>query len=44
MTNRQFHDAVLRENRIPIEMIRADLTGQKMTRDYVSSWRFYPGP
>src|SRR5439155_8103344 len=28
MTNRQFHDAVLRENAIPLEMIRASLTRQ----------------
>jgi uncharacterized protein (DUF885 family) len=41
MTNRQFHDAVLKENRIPVEMIRADLTGQKLTRDYTTGWRFY---
>ncbi len=41
MTNRQFHDAVLKENRIPIEMIRADLTGQKLGRDFVSTWKFY---
>ncbi|MFQ5503636.1 MAG: DUF885 family protein [Planctomycetota bacterium] len=41
MSNREFHDAVLRENSIPIEMIRAKLTGQKLTPDYESSWRFY---
>jgi uncharacterized protein (DUF885 family) len=41
MTNRAFHDAVLKENRIPIEMIRADLTNQKLTRDFTSSWKFY---
>jgi uncharacterized protein (DUF885 family) len=41
MTDKQFNDAVLRENTIPIEMIRADLTGQKLTRDFKSSWRFY---
>jgi len=40
MTNRQFHDAVLKENRIPVEMIRASLTGQRLSRGYVSSWRF----
>jgi hypothetical protein len=28
MTNRSFHDAVLKENRIPIEMVRASLTNQ----------------
>jgi uncharacterized protein (DUF885 family) len=41
MTNRQFNDAVLRENRIPVEMIRASLAKQKLTRDFASSWRFY---
>jgi len=41
MTNRQFNDAVLKENRIPIEMIRADLTGTKLTRDYTTTWKFY---
>jgi uncharacterized protein (DUF885 family) len=42
MTNRAFHDAVLKENRVPIEMIRASLTGQKLPRDFRSNWRFYP--
>ena len=41
MTNRQFNDAVLKENRIPIEMIRASLTKQKLARDYVPGWKFY---
>jgi uncharacterized protein (DUF885 family) len=44
MTNRQFHDVVLKENRIPVEMIRASLTKQPLTRDYKSSWRFYGEP
>jgi uncharacterized protein (DUF885 family) len=43
MTNRAFHDAILKENRIPIEMVRAILTKQKLTRDYTSNWKFY-GP
>jgi len=43
MTNRAFHDAMLKENRIPIEMVRASLTKQKLTREFVSSWKFY-GP
>ena len=43
MTNRAFHDAILKENRIPIEMVRALLTKQKLTRDYASNWKFY-GP
>ena len=41
MTNRAFHDAVLKENRIPIEMVRASLAKQKLTRQFVSSWKFY---
>jgi hypothetical protein len=41
MTNRAFHDAILKENRIPVELIRADLTNQKLTRDYKTNWRFY---
>lgn len=44
MTERAFHDALLRENSIPVEMIRANLTGQKLTRDFHSSWRFYNLP
>jgi uncharacterized protein (DUF885 family) len=43
MTNRAFHDAVLKENRIPVEMVRAILTKQKLSRDFKSSWKFY-GP
>jgi uncharacterized protein (DUF885 family) len=41
MSNRQFHDAVLKENRVPIELIRAALTNQKLTRDFTTTWKFY---
>jgi len=41
MTNRQYNDALLKENRIPIEMIRASITKQKLTRDFVTNWKFY---
>jgi uncharacterized protein (DUF885 family) len=41
MTAREFHDAILRENSIPIEMIRASLTGQTLTKEFKTSWRFY---
>jgi len=44
LSEREFHDAVIRQNCIPIEMIRADLTGQELTCDFVSSWRFYGDP
>lgn len=43
MTNREFHDAVLTLGPIPVEMVRVSLTNAPLTRDYQSSWRFYPG-
>ncbi|CDM64092.1 DUF885 family protein [Pyrinomonas methylaliphatogenes] len=41
MTDRAFHDAVLKENSIPVEMIRAKLTGERLTRDFKPQWKFY---
>ena len=42
MTNREFHDAILKENAIPIEMVRAKLTnGKELVRDFKAGWRFY---
>src|SRR5439155_19119121 len=41
MTAREFHDSVLRENAIPIELIRASLRKEKLDRDFKSKWRFY---
>ena len=40
MTDRAFHDAVLRENAIQIEMIRASLMKQELTPGFKTSWRF----
>jgi len=42
MTDRQFHDAVLKEGSIPVEMVRAILTKQKLSKDHTTSWRYYP--
>ena len=41
MTNRAFHDAMYREGNIPVEMLRLALNGQKVARDYRTSWKFY---
>ncbi len=41
MTNREFHDAVLKQNRIPVEMIKASLTNQPLSKDYTTNWKFY---
>jgi uncharacterized protein (DUF885 family) len=43
MSNRAFHDAMYREGNIPVEMLRLALNGQKITRDYQTSWMFYKG-
>lgn len=43
MTNREFHDAILKEGPIPVEMVRSILTKQKLTRDFKPNWRFYGG-
>ncbi len=40
MSERAFHDAVLKENRIPIALVRASLTKQKLTRDWRPDWRW----
>jgi uncharacterized protein (DUF885 family) len=44
MTNREYNDALLKENRIPIEMLRAAITNQKLPRDFVTNRRFYGAP
>ncbi len=41
MTYKQYHDAILAENSMPIEMLRAILENQPVKRDYQTSWRFY---
>ena len=41
MTNRAYNDALLKENRIPIEMLRAAIINQKLTKDFVTNWKFY---
>jgi uncharacterized protein (DUF885 family) len=43
MTNRAFHDAILKEGRMPIEMVRASLTKQPLSADFSPGWKFY-GP
>lgn len=41
MTAKAFHDAILRENAIPIDMIRASLMQTPITPDYRPDWKFY---
>jgi len=41
MTNREFHDAVLRENYIPFELLRAKMLDQPLSANQLPTWRFY---
>jgi uncharacterized protein (DUF885 family) len=41
MTYQQYHDAILQENMLPVEMIRSILTDKPIVKDFKSSWRFY---
>jgi hypothetical protein len=43
LTDRTFHDAILKLGRIPVEMVRASLVAETLTRDYKPHWKFY-GP
>jgi uncharacterized protein (DUF885 family) len=40
MTDRQYNDAILEENMMPVPVLRALLTGEKFTPDWKSHWRF----
>jgi hypothetical protein len=41
MTAKQYHDAVMHENAMPVEMVRAILTNQVLPRDFRTNWKFY---
>jgi uncharacterized protein (DUF885 family) len=40
MTLKQFHDAVLQQNSMPIEMLRNILTNKPISDNYTAGWRF----
>ena len=40
MSNLQFHDRVLKENNMPVEMVRAILTNQLLPENYSTQWKF----
>jgi hypothetical protein len=41
MTNKAFHDEILRMGSMPIELIRLSLMRQRLTRDMSIDWKFY---
>lgn len=40
MKEKDYHDAVLQNGPVPVEMVRALLTNQKLERDFKTSWKF----
>jgi hypothetical protein len=40
MTDRQFHEAILREHSMPVAMVRAILTNQPLREEGLPPWRF----
>lgn len=41
MSYKQFHEAIMKENGMPIEMVRATLTNQPLKPDFKTKWKFY---
>ena len=41
MKYKDFHDAFIQQNAMPIEMVRAILEDQPLTKDYKAGWKFY---
>jgi hypothetical protein len=41
MTDREFHDTILHEGPMPIEILRADMEHINLTPDFQTSWKFY---
>jgi uncharacterized protein (DUF885 family) len=41
MSDREFHDAILKMNSIPVALVRASLTKQALDAKFVSDWKFY---
>ncbi|WP_290798992.1 DUF885 family protein [Flavihumibacter sp. UBA7668] len=42
MNYRQFHDKILQQHQMPVEMIRHILTNTSPKKDFSTNWRFYP--
>ncbi len=42
MSYRDFHDRILQENQMPVELVRAILLQEAPEKDFISKWRFYP--
>lgn len=44
LTLKQYHDAVMQQNAMPVEMLRNILSNQPITQDYKTQWKYYKLP
>ena len=44
MSQREFHDAAVRAGNMPLAMVRASLTKEKLPKTYAATWRFAGEP
>ncbi len=44
MIEKEFHDRILRENEMPIELLRALMEDEPLIPNFKASWRFYDLP
>ncbi len=40
LTEKEFHDFIMTQNTLPIELIRARIKGETLSKDHRTSWRF----
>ena len=41
MSYNEFHDSIMKQNQMPVEMVRATLINQDLKRDFKPQWKFY---
>jgi uncharacterized protein (DUF885 family) len=41
MGQKEYHDAILNLGVLPIEMVKAAIRGEELSRDFKPGWKFY---
>ncbi|KAF5714625.1 hypothetical protein FMUND_7342 [Fusarium mundagurra] len=41
MTQKEYHDAILKTGELPIEMVKALILNDELTKDFKAGWKFY---
>jgi uncharacterized protein (DUF885 family) len=40
MSEKEFHDTILKNNTMPVEIVKAILTGEELTKEASPKWKF----